>query len=116
LERLTTCYAITHSEDAEHLAVLASPRQQAQPGSAFGSDVLVVPCIDDVYKPQAAGHLRLSATTDPASLNRGVATADPALLRNAWHLDPDGQVIKNEDAIAVANTRLLAIVEPVLFM
>ncbi|HEX7963482.1 MAG TPA: hypothetical protein VF466_02725 [Candidatus Saccharimonadales bacterium] len=115
LDRLLACYAISSDEEELHIAILAAPRQQAQPDTATGCDVLVVPLVGDDYNLATTGRVRLSATTRPESLDRGVATIDPVILRGTWHL-LDEAPAANAAAVETARQRLLNAVEPVLFV
>ena len=115
LERLLACYAVSSDEEGMHIAVLTAPRQQAPPDAATGSDVFVVPFVGESYNLATTGRVRLSATTRPESLDRGVATIDPAILWGTWQM-LDETPAANAAAVETVRQRLLDAVEPVLFV
>jgi len=116
LDRLTACYALTSDPYATQIGILATPRQQATPGSPSASDILVMPRTKGGFSSLANGRVRLAAKARPDAINKGIATWDPGMLADTWHSAPDGSCLLDGDALALVRARLLEAVEPVLFV
>jgi hypothetical protein len=114
INRLTACLAISSDESGDYIAVCSSPRQRAQPTQMTGSDVQVIPLINDAYAIDTAGRLRLADVLASELADYGIAVFAPSLLRGLKTTTPP--YFESADIAEAMRERMLRAVGPVLML
>jgi hypothetical protein len=115
-ERLAAAMILSSHPEGLYIAAIAPPRHRGSNAQVFGVDLMIIPLVEDRYQLHAIGRAQL---TSGDKRNPAVAVVDPATIRPAIEsitTDEDGALAWDETKVAAAHERVMALVEPVMFL